>query len=71
MPSVKKSSYTRVRAHLLKLSGAGIGACAKVTNADLVEMRKLDEEATKRIESSAPKRLSLPPKTTITNVIPG
>ena len=54
---------------MLKLSGAGIGACAKVTDADLVEMCKLDEEAIKRIESSVPKRLSLPPKTTITNVI--
>ncbi|KAM7466949.1 hypothetical protein LguiB_014511 [Lonicera macranthoides] len=32
-----KSSYTRVRAHLLKILGQGIGVCQKVTQEDLVD----------------------------------
>ncbi|GAV75071.1 DUF659 domain-containing protein [Cephalotus follicularis] len=56
-----KSSYTRVRAHLLKISGKGVGPCLKVTTRDLWDMQKLDEEATARINSNASKLVPLPP----------
>ncbi|GAV80121.1 Dimer_Tnp_hAT domain-containing protein [Cephalotus follicularis] len=56
-----KSSYTRVRAHLLKISGKGVGPCLKVTTRDLWDMQKLDEEATARINSNVSKLVPLPP----------
>ncbi|XP_048139360.1 uncharacterized protein LOC115735362 isoform X2 [Rhodamnia argentea] len=46
-----KSSYTRVRAHLLMISGKGIGKCGKVEKEDLLEMERLDEEANTRLIS--------------------
>ncbi|XP_038891577.1 uncharacterized protein LOC120080967 [Benincasa hispida] len=57
----KKGSYTRVRAHLLKLSGFGIGICKKITHKDLAEMQKLEDEAKTRIARNAPKQVPLPP----------
>ena len=56
-----KSSYTRVRAHLLKLSGKGIAKCLLVQNRDLLEMEKLEQEAAERMESNKPKNIPLPP----------
>ncbi|KAJ0985234.1 hypothetical protein J5N97_003590 [Dioscorea zingiberensis] len=59
---VAKSSYTRVRAHLLKIAGTGIGACPKVTMKDISEMQKLEEEAKFRLQQHAPKKVPLPPQ---------
>lgn len=56
----KNSSYTKVRAHLLKLSGFGIGACKNVTTKDISEMQKLDDEAKIMMKNNEPKRVPLP-----------
>ncbi|KAG5521605.1 hypothetical protein RHGRI_033985 [Rhododendron griersonianum] len=56
---VKKSSYTRVRGHLLKLSN-GIGPCQNVTKEVLATMRKLDEKIKARMKENAPKKVPLP-----------
>ncbi|XP_030477544.2 uncharacterized protein LOC115694594 [Syzygium oleosum] len=55
------SSYTRVRAHLLMISGKGIGKCGKVTRNDLLEMERLEEEVNTKLASLAPKNVHLPP----------
>ncbi|XLU52303.1 hypothetical protein S245_046951, partial [Arachis hypogaea] len=47
-------SYTRVRAHLLKISGKGIRFCAKVTSTKLEELKKLDSESTLLHETKNP-----------------
>ena len=57
----KRSSYTRVRAHLLKLSGCGIAACKKVTNQNIIKMQRLEEEVNERVRRNAPKKVPLPP----------
>ncbi|KAF9607737.1 hypothetical protein IFM89_000084 [Coptis chinensis] len=49
----KKSSYTRVRADLLKLGGTGIAICPKVSTSDLSEMQILDDEV--KLEASRKK----------------
>ncbi|XLU30029.1 hypothetical protein S245_066095, partial [Arachis hypogaea] len=54
-------SYTRVRAHLLKISGKGIRFCAKVTSTKLEELKKLDSESTLLHESKKAKLIPLPP----------
>ncbi|XP_025628477.2 uncharacterized protein [Arachis hypogaea] len=54
-------SYTRVRAHLLKIPGKGIRVCQKITAVKLQELRKLDNEATLLSESAKPKSIPLPP----------
>ncbi|KAG5532188.1 hypothetical protein RHGRI_026721 [Rhododendron griersonianum] len=59
---IKKSSYTRVKGHLLKLSN-GIGPCTKVTNEALATMKKLEDEAKAKMKDNAPKRVPLPPST--------
>ncbi|XP_056167042.1 uncharacterized protein LOC115679450 isoform X2 [Syzygium oleosum] len=56
-----KSSYTRIRAHLLMISGKGIGKCGKVEKKDLFEMERLDEEVNTRLMSIVPKNVPLPP----------
>ncbi|XP_052109206.1 uncharacterized protein LOC107460861 [Arachis duranensis] len=53
-------SYTRVRAHLLKISGKGIRFCAKVTSTKLEELKKLDSESTLLHESKKAKSIPLP-----------
>ncbi|KAJ7963675.1 DUF659 domain-containing protein [Quillaja saponaria] len=55
---VFKSSYSRVKAHLLKLPNCGIKACLKVTNENLAEMKKLVEEVEQKLK---PKNVPLPP----------
>jgi len=45
-------SYTKVRAHLLQLKGEGVRSCPKVSSSKLVEFKKLDNEATLKIEMS-------------------
>ena len=57
---IKKSSYTRVRAHLLKIVGQGIGSCLKVTPKDIADMQRLEDEAKTQMERKAPKNVLLP-----------
>ncbi|KAJ1406144.1 Ribonuclease H-like superfamily [Sesbania bispinosa] len=54
-------SYTRVRAHLLKITGKGVRGCKGVTPQRLVEFKKMDNEAALRIDKSKAKFVSLPP----------
>ncbi|XLU78462.1 hypothetical protein S245_001883, partial [Arachis hypogaea] len=54
-------SYTRVRAHLLRISRKGIRFCAKVTSRKLEELKKLDSESTLLHESKKAKSIPLPP----------
>jgi len=54
-------SYTRVRAHLLKITGGGVRICPNVTASRLVEFKRLDREATLKIEDSKMKKVLLPP----------
>ncbi|XP_057999043.1 uncharacterized protein LOC110673033 [Hevea brasiliensis] len=56
----KQGTYTRVRAHLLKITGKGIGVCKKVRNDSISEMRKQEDEATNKITNSQSRRVSLP-----------
>ena len=56
-----RGSYTRVKAHLLKISGKGIRPCAKIGRVKLEELKKLEDEAILRIESSKVKSVPLPP----------
>ncbi|RZC25650.1 hypothetical protein D0Y65_004374 [Glycine soja] len=57
-------SYTRVRAHLLKMTGKEVRVCQKVTVAKLIDLKKIDNEATLRVERSKKKSVSLPPVST-------
>ena len=59
-----KGSYTRVRAHLMKIKNMGIVVCHKVTNNDIVQFQRIEAEAASREESSQPKKVPLPPSTT-------
>ncbi|XP_020975910.1 uncharacterized protein LOC110270819 [Arachis ipaensis] len=61
VPNYHSGSYTRVRAHLLKISGKGIRFCAKVTSTKLEELKKLDSESTLLHESKKAKSIPLPP----------
>ena len=56
---INKSSYTRVRAHLLKIVGQGIGPCLKVTPNDIADMQRLEDEAKTQMERKAPKNVPL------------
>ncbi|KAH1133249.1 hypothetical protein GYH30_011898 [Glycine max] len=53
--------YTRVRAHLLKMTGKGVRVCQKVTIDRLIDLKKIDNDATLRVEKSKTKSMSLPP----------
>jgi len=53
-------SYTRVGAHLLKIIRKGVRGCQKITNAKLIDLKKIDNEATLRVEKSKTKFVSLP-----------
>ena len=55
-----KESYYRVKAHLLKIKGAGVASCTKVTNENLVEMQKVVEEAEQREKQFNAKQVPLP-----------
>ena len=57
-------SYTRVRAHLLKMTGKGVRVCQKVTIDRLIDLKKIDNDATLRVEKSKTKSMSLPPVST-------
>ncbi|KAJ1418855.1 Ribonuclease H-like superfamily [Sesbania bispinosa] len=53
-------SYTRARAHLLKITGKGVRGCKSLTPQRLVEFKKMDNEAALRIDKSKAKFVSLP-----------
>ncbi|KAK8340477.1 hypothetical protein V6Z11_A08G104500 [Gossypium hirsutum] len=53
-----KGSYSRVKAHLLKLNGQGILVCPKVALQHLAEMQKIVEDAKLKLQ---PKIVQLPP----------
>ncbi|XLU66970.1 hypothetical protein S245_026023, partial [Arachis hypogaea] len=57
----RDGSYTRVRAHLLKILGKGIRFCAKVTSTKLEELKKLDSESTLLHKNKKAKSIPLPP----------
>ena len=57
-------SYTRVRTRLLKMTGKGLRVCQKVTIDRLIDLKKIDNEATLRVEKSKTKFVSLPPVST-------
>ncbi|KAH1232682.1 hypothetical protein GmHk_09G025276 [Glycine max] len=68
---VVKSSYSRVKAHLLRICGSEIATCPKVTDAYLVDLRSVCEEAENRLKSKnvplptnkrTPTPPTLPPK---------
>jgi len=48
--------YTKVRAHLLQLKGERVRSCPKVSSSKLVEFKKLDNEASLKIEISKKKQ---------------
>ncbi|RZC17078.1 Malate dehydrogenase 1, glyoxysomal [Glycine soja] len=49
----------RVRAHLLKMTVKGVRVCQKVTIAKLIDLKKIDNEATLRVKKSKTKSVSL------------
>ena len=51
----KKSSYTRVRAHLLKLARYGICPCPRVTSKDIARMQNLRGWSKRKRKMKAPK----------------
>ncbi|GFY82759.1 hypothetical protein Acr_02g0009990 [Actinidia rufa] len=53
-------SYTRVKAHLMKLTNKGISVCKKVTNRNLVEMQNAIDEAKLKSLNAQPKKVPLP-----------
>ena len=55
-----RESYYRINAHLLKIKGAGVASCTKVTNENLVEMRKVMEETEQRVKQSNLMQVHLP-----------
>ena len=57
---IYKGSYYRVKAHLLKIKGVGVASCTKVTNENIVEMRRVMEEAEQRVKQSNLKQVPLP-----------
>ena len=56
----KTSSYTRVEAHLLQITGRGITKCAKVTYEMLSSMRSEVERCKDLVERSKARVVSLP-----------
>lgn len=61
--AMKKSSYTRVRAHVLKIKGQGVGVCPQVTLKDVADMQILEDEVNAQFERKVTTVASLPPST--------
>ncbi|XP_020702031.2 uncharacterized protein LOC110113696 [Dendrobium catenatum] len=55
-----KGSYSRVKAHLLKIAGHGIKMCPKITTSQLTEINRQVDEAECRIKRALPKEIPLP-----------
>ena len=64
---IYKGSYYRVKAHLMKIKGAGFASCTKVMNENLVEMQREVEEAEQRVKQSNLKQVPLPTSSTGTS----
>ena len=64
---IYKGSYYIVKAHLLKIKGAGVASCTKVTNENLVEMRKVMGEAEQRVKQYNLKQVPLPTSSIVTS----
>ena len=62
-----KGRIIESRAHLLKIKGAGVASCTKITNENLVEMRRVVEEAEQRVKQSNLKQVPLPTSSTETS----
>ena len=56
----KKSSYTRVRAHLIHEPGHVVVFCPKVKSSDIAEMKRLEDECNERLGENALKKVPLP-----------
>ena len=57
---IYRGSYYRVKAHLLKIKGTEVASCTKVTNENLIEMRRVMGEAEQRVKKSNLKQVPLP-----------
>ena len=68
-PMQKLSSYTRVEAHLLQISGKGIGKCPNVTYEMLSEMRTEIERCKNLVERSKSRTVSLPTAPSSSNTL--
>ncbi|KAI0531096.1 hypothetical protein KFK09_000648 [Dendrobium nobile] len=55
-----KGSYSKVKAHLLKVYGHGIKMCTKITMSQLIELNRQVDYAESRIKRSLPKEIPLP-----------
>ena len=64
---IYKRSYYRVKARLLKIKGAEVASCTKVTNENLVEMRRVMEEAEQRVKQYNLKQVPLPASSAATS----
>ena len=51
----------------MKIKGAEVASCTKVTNENLVEMRRVMEEAEQRVKQSNLMQVPLPPSSTTTS----
>ena len=64
---IYKGSYYRVKAHLFKIKGAGVASCTKVTNENLVKMRRVMEEAEQTVKQYNLKQVPLPTSSAATS----
>ena len=64
---IYRGSYYKVKAHLLKIKGAGVASCTKLTNENLVEMRRVMEEVEQRVKQSNLKQVPLPTSSVATS----
>ena len=62
-----KGRIIESRAHLLKIKGARVASYTKITNENLVEMRRVVEEAEQRVKQSNLKQVPLPTSSTETS----
>ena len=64
---IYRGSYYRVKVHLLKIKGARVASCTKVTNENSVEMRRVMEETEQRVKQSNLKQFPLPTSSAATS----
>ena len=64
---IYKGLYYRVKTHLLKIKGIGVASCTKVTNENLVEMRRVMEKVEQRLKQSNLKQVLLPTSSAATS----
>ena len=59
-------SHSRVRAHLLKISGTGIRVCSKITTDQIMEVQDFLALCEQRLREKAPRKVPLPPSSSMT-----